>query len=334
MRDAADFVDERRLGAVVAECWNLPIRRMRYLAEGGGAYHWVAHTADDDRVFITCDDLTTKPWLGHDSDSVFAGLTSTYATAMRLWTVHALRFVCSPLPSVGGEPAVRLDTSHSVAVLPFVDGQPGSWGHPLGTAARYELLCMLAAVHAAPHDEGPIDKAALSTPGPTVDSRRMLHDAMDDSRGSWDNGPLSEQARQVVRSHAGLVHAWLEEVDGYCSDTTVDPVLTHGEPHPGNLMQTAQGLVLLDWDTLAVDRPERDLWMLDDGSGDILDGYAALTGRRADPRGLSAYRLLWTLADIAAFTTRLRQPHQPTPDAVRALDGLRAIFAGTEPAPW
>ena len=37
-------------------------------------------------------------------------------------------------------------------------------------------------------------------------------------------------------------------------------VITHGEPHPGNLLRTLTGLRLIDWDMIALARPERDLW--------------------------------------------------------------------------
>ena len=59
-----------------------------------------------------------------------------------------------------------------------------------------------------------------------------------------------------------------------------------------------------------------------------------LTGRRCDQDALLAHRLLWALSDLAAFTARLRQPHERTADATRALHGIQAILAGTEPAPW
>jgi aminoglycoside phosphotransferase (APT) family kinase protein len=39
-----------------------------------------------------------------------------------------------------------------------------------------------------------------------------------------------------------------------------DRVITHGEPHPGNLMVTDRGPVLIGWDTVGLARPERDLW--------------------------------------------------------------------------
>ena len=38
--------------------------------------------------------------------------------------------------------------------------------------------------------------------------------------------------------------------------------MTHGEPHAGNVMRTDEGRLLVDWDTVALAPPERDLWML------------------------------------------------------------------------
>jgi len=111
-------------------------------------------------------------------------------------------------------------------------------------------------------------------------------------------------------------------------------VVTHGEPHPGNLIRTRDTLALVDWDTVALARPERDLWMLDDSEGETRAAHQAITGRAPDPEALAAYRLTWALADVAAFTTRLRGEHERDADTEKALDGLHAILAGEEPSPY
>ena len=86
-------------------------------------------------------------------------------------------------------------------------------------------------------------------------------------------------------------------------------VLTHGEPHPGNTMLTAEGWVLIDWDTALAAPPERDLWSLDPGDGSILDAYAGLTGVTPQSPMLDLYRLRWDIADIAIDVSRFRRPH-------------------------
>src|SRR4029453_12194244 len=82
VRSPSVLVGEDAIKDVVAERWGLRIGDLRYVPEGGGAYHWIAYAVDGRRWFVTCDDLDTKPWLGSDRDSVFDGLRAAYQTAM------------------------------------------------------------------------------------------------------------------------------------------------------------------------------------------------------------------------------------------------------------
>ena len=89
-------------------------------------------------------------------------------------------------------------------------------------------------------------------------------------------------------------------------------VVTHGEPHAGNVLRTGENYVLVDWDTVALAPPERDLWMLADDPA----------GREIDQAAVDFFRLRWELSDIAAFTDVLRAPHRRSADTQRAYDGL------------
>jgi hypothetical protein len=91
---------------------------------------------------------------------------------------------------------------------------------------------------------------------------------------------------------------------------------------------------LVDWDTVAIARPERDLWMIDDVDATAVTAYRELTGITLDPEALVAYRLLWALADLAAFTVQLRGEHERDADAENALAALRGILSGREPSPY
>jgi len=62
--------------------------------------------------------------------------------------------------------------------------------------------------------------------------------------------------------------------------------------------------MLLDWDTVGLAPPERDLWML---TGDALDQYAGLTGKPVN----------------RAYTEDLRVPHSRTPGAEHSWQALR-----------
>jgi spectinomycin phosphotransferase len=84
-------------------------------------------------------------------------------------------------------------------------------------------------------------------------------------------------------------------------------VVTHGEPHPGNVIRTKDGPRLVDWDTVRLGPPERDLWMVIDG----------------DTPAYAYFRLRWRLADVAEFIRDLRAPHADTEDTAAAWRFLR-----------
>ena len=111
-------------------------------------------------------------------------------------------------------------------------------------------------------------------------------------------------------------------------------VVTHGVPHPGNLVVANSGLMLVDWDTVALDQPERDLWMISDGTDSAWAGYEEATGRAPDTTTAALYRLAWQLTDLAAFTGQLRAGHRRNADAEKAWTAIRGILASQEPAPY
>ena len=97
-------------------------------------------------------------------------------------------------------------------------------------------------------------------------------------------------------------------------------VITHGEPKANNTMITAHGPVLVDWDTVQLAPPARDLWM----TGSI-DTYASLTGREVPDEQLEFYRLRWDLQDLCAAARWFTRPHQPTVDTELAWQGSVTI---------
>jgi spectinomycin phosphotransferase len=60
----------------------------------------------------------------------------------------------------------------------------------------------------------------------------------------------------------------------------VGPVLTHGEPHPANLLSAGGSLLLIDWDTVGLAPPERDLSLIIGEAGEARTGITQwLAGR-------------------------------------------------------
>ncbi len=329
MRSPLERVTEAQVADAIVDGWGLRVDQLRYFPEGGGAYHWHARSNDARRWFITCDDLDTKPWLGVDRDEVFEGLLAAYATAVDLHAGGA-GFVVAPIATLSGHAAMRIDDRHSVSLFEHIDGEAGRWGEPLPPRGRRELVALLARLHGATPSET-IPRRELDVPG-----RAAFDDALATVESRWDAGPLSELARIELVRHASTIGDALAEMDRAASRLAASgehAVITHGEPHPGNLIVTASGLALVDWDTVARARPERDLWMIADDEH-LLDRYGALTGFALDADALSAYRSLWALADLASFTALLRGDHDDSTDTRRALEELRLILDGHEPDPY
>lgn len=156
---------------------------------GGGAYHWIADTADGSRWFVTCDDLDTKPWLGSNPDTVFDGLLAAYGAAMDL-RASGVGFVIAPVKSISGAPAERVDDRHSVSVFEYVEGKAGTWGLPLTLDTVGDVVPMLAELHRSTPVVDRLDRRGLDLP-----DREDLEQACNELDRPWYGGPLSEPAR-------------------------------------------------------------------------------------------------------------------------------------------
>jgi hypothetical protein len=308
---------EFETGALIdflADGWDLPVEAVHYAAVGAGSYHWIVNDADGQCGFATADDLDVKPWLGDTHESVFDGLSRSFGTAVALRN-DGLGFVTAPIPTSSGETLRRFGSHYTVALFPFVAGQAGTFGR-YETAERAALLAMLAELHrATPVVASVARRVDLGVPG-----RRRLEAALQELDQTWTGGPFSEPARKLLAPHAAYVGELLSLFDRFSADVATrsnDWVVTHGEPHGGNLMRTDEGYVLVDWDTVAVAPRERDLWMLAETGT-----YTDATGHEPDEVGVNFFRLTWDLEDIAAFTRELRSPHEHDDDTEKAYGAL------------
>jgi spectinomycin phosphotransferase len=315
VRDKPAGVGDRELGSVLADGWGIRAAALDYAAVGGGSYHWVVRDGDGGRWFVTVDDLDDRPWLGDDRAAVLDGLRLAMDTARGLSNHAGLGFVAAPLPALGG-PAVRpLGSRYAVAVFPFLEGTAGQWGEDLPARQRGELTDMLVALHRATPalDRPPVARIGLPR-------RAALDAALADPGRPWPGSPYSEPARDLLTRTAGPVRRVLATFDRHAARVAAgERVITHGEPHPGNTIETAGRTMLIDWDTAGLAPPERDLWMI---PGDELPRYAAATGRAADPEALAFYRLRWALDDTSSFIDRLRGARRRTADNEHAWHGL------------
>lgn len=326
-------VDAQVLTDALAVSWGLVADQLTYVPKGAGSYHWLGEVARTPTWFITVDDLDTKPWIGATRDSTGEGLGAAFEAARSLYEDSGLAFVVAPLQNSNGSITVRLSDQYTMAVFPFVEGRVGSWGDPLTNPGRDALLEQLARLHKAIL---PMSVRVAQRPL-DLPERQFLIAALDALDRPWKGGALSESARHVFAAHSQNVRDWLGQLDDLARRLQLEErveLITHGEPHPGNVIHGADGLRLIDWDTIALSRPERDLWMLDDGSPGGFALYEDLTGTRISDAAIRFYRLAWALSDIASFSEMFRSPHQDTQWIRHKWGAFQRLLGGAPSAPY
>jgi spectinomycin phosphotransferase/16S rRNA (guanine(1405)-N(7))-methyltransferase len=182
---------------------------------------------------------------------------------------------------------------------------------------------MVAAVHMAP---GRARRHALADD--FLVPFRELTEAACDGWSPPASGPYTDAVARLLRENAAPLRRWLDRYDGLVAlarERTGRDVLTHGEPHPGNIMRTGDDWRLIDWDTVLVAPPERDLWSLDPGDGSVLGRYAAVTGITPLPELIELYRLGWDIKDIAYDAAHFFLPHSDGANETKSWELLGSL---------
>jgi spectinomycin phosphotransferase len=277
---------------------------LEFLAVGAGSYHWRASIPAHPPLFVTVDDLDHKPFLGADADTVYEQLRSALETACAL-RQSGMEFVVAPIEGRDGNVLTRIGRRYAVAVYPYL-GEPRAFGGRLTVEERVALQDMLARLHGAP-------KAVASLTRPVraeVPFRHDLELALDGVNTAWQGDQYSEAARPLLAANAPAIRGWLERFDqlaAMSSPGSAELVITHGEPHSGNIVRSGTRFVLVDWDTVGLAPRERDLWLVGGG----------------DPQLCELYGLRWRLDDLSSSVSVLLSPHDPDGDPERALRVLR-----------
>jgi spectinomycin phosphotransferase/16S rRNA (guanine(1405)-N(7))-methyltransferase len=309
--------------------WRLAVDTINHAPVGFGSFHWNVSSGDE-RWFVTVDDL-----VGRRRDDAESTADAGHRLGAALATARALAdaglpFVVAPTPSRAGAVIEPVDDRYVVAVYRYVHGRAHPWSPYPDRSARLAVLELLAELHAVP---GP-DVGPTLVDDRLIPRRAALASVLADHAEPWAAGPFGEPARALVHAHATEVAAALEHFDRLSASVVAADrplVLTHGEPHRGNTIDTAGGVVLIDWDTALLAPPERDLWALADEDVAVLDAYAARTGVTPDAQAVELYRLWWRLTEIALYVHDLRRPHTDTADSRTCLDGLRRYIEPSGP---
>lgn len=307
-------VSEQALTAALTREWGVVPATLTYRPVGFGSHQWAMTDRAGTGWFATADDLGTDP------DDRWARLRGALDAARGLHRLgHA--FVLAPVTTAGDEPVARLGARWALSLFPLVEGESFDFGGYADPAHRRAVLDMLLTVHAAPagvRDRAPHDDHDVP--------HRDALEALLAGKAPADAGPYAARAAELFAAHAGAVRDLLGRHDELAAG--VDPagaVLTHGEPHPGNTLRTADGWRLIDWESARVAPPERDLWLLGD---EALGPYAEATGVTPRPELLEMYRIRWDLTDLAIEAARFGGPHAGTAEDDRAYEIIRGVLTG------
>jgi spectinomycin phosphotransferase len=315
----------------LADGWGLRPASTAYVPEGGGSYHWRVADQQGRAYFVTVDDLDDKDWMADTREAVFDGLARALRVSAALRHDAGLAFVLAPIAARAGDLLRRIDGRYTVSVFPFLAGHAQRFGPYADAGLRDRVLDLLIALHRAT----PAVRAWAPPHAPRFAGRGDLEAFLAEPDRPWDGGPYSEPARQALAPYADALTRLVAGFDRLIARTARSRehvVITHGEPHPGNIMTVGEDLYLIDWDTAALAPPERDLSLLvgapDDGPARSQDRYQQATGRAVDPDAVTLYRLRWYLDDTASAVRMFRNAHQETADTRRWLAGLEPQLAG------
>ncbi len=336
MRDEPETLPRSLILAALADRWGIAGVDIEYLSVGAGGHHWLVRDADSGSWFITANSLFVRGhWLESDAEAIFARARAAYETARQL----GFGFVLAAVADRHGSVLYRIHQDWALSVYPYLPGVSD-------TASAQTVAGYIGQLHASPaptqtprwrtqlpHRE--CVERALSEAAP---SEAAQSEAAQSERDSppWTSGPYGEPTRQLLAANRDRVRAMLARYDRLSAEVDSDPapwVLTHGEPHSANTLRLDDGTTyLIDWDSVAIAPPERDLWqLLEAPDGPVWNSYAAgyANGVRLPrPAAMEMFRLWWPLAEIGEYVRHFSEPHHGNADDTAAWEELREYVLG------
>jgi spectinomycin phosphotransferase len=298
VREPPPGVADPEVLAAVRQTWSADVDAVAHRPVGFGAHHWVASRAGRPVLFVTLDHLGT-----HRSA---ASLESAYAGAAAL-AASGLEFVLASLTTAAGR-----------FTVPFADGAlsctPWREGAAVGDSGAIEpsLARSNAAMLARLHAVAPPPGIRVWQPLVAPDFAERLADRLGQP---WPTGPYGERARTALAARRPELHRWTARYLALAEEAGDRSwVTTHGEPHAANQLRTAEGVMLVDWESLALAPRERDLRPL------VGSGYADLV--HPDPAMLELFDLEWRLDEIGQYAEWFAAAHSGTASDAVAFGGL------------
>ena len=131
---------------------------------------------------------------------------------------------------------------------------------------------------------------------------------------AWDGGPFAAQARTALRDRLDAITEWTRRYHALAELARGERwVPTHGEPHERNQLITAEGCLLVDWESLKLAPRERDLRVLVDAGATDIDASWSM---------VEMFDLEWRLDEVSQYADWFESPHSGNASDRVALGGL------------
>lgn len=305
-----------RIGSVVCREWAVEVTHAEHVEVGAGSWHWALGDDTGPQWFATMEMVRTADERRRRLSAFEAGVVLG----------HRLTFVVAPVHTRDARVAVDIAPGLLLTLTPHQDGRTMGAGPFTDDAERSIVASMMGDVHRQPRPRHlPLWRPGIGRHAPPQGD----HPERWVDREQWSGGPWSVPVGRLVADARPVLHQALRRFAllGAAVAGNIDRwVVTHGEPHTANLLQTLDGPRLVSWGTTALAPRERDLReALGDAEGDA-PWYSYLeAGGRPDPLSadtVELFALQWHLCEIVEYLVRFSRPHEDTADERRCFEHL------------
>ncbi|WP_066187963.1 MULTISPECIES: aminoglycoside phosphotransferase family protein [Gracilibacillus] len=279
----------------IEQNYGLKIKQIRQVTGGWAALAFLLITEEEKKYFLKVYEQQRA------STPVLTASIADYVPVTKWLDQHS---------RLAGKMAVSLQTikgeyscedQHGVYLLyPFIDGFTVG-DRKLTNPQVSELASMVSELHRY-GKEISVETAPL---------KEDFHLPYPDLFQTISSGKIPKELQVILAPHFETWNSYFKLVTKLSQRLIVDPprmVLCHTDLHHWNLMQTAENLILIDWEGLTLAPPEADLFHMIDRpySSYFLRIYQeAHQGFEIDQVALQFYQIRRSLEDIAEFCEQL-----------------------------
>ena len=176
-------------------------------------------------------------WRGTGPAAGYADLRAAMDTVTAL-AGAGLEFAVAPVPTTDGRALAPLGAEHAITVFPYLDGACRDVAPEMPPRDRLAVIDMLARLHSAT----PLARPTAPVRRLDLAARPVLEAALEELSRPWNGGPYGELARQLLTRQASRLGRALARFDELVREAARSgpPVITHGEPHPGNILRSGR----------------------------------------------------------------------------------------------